>query len=110
MAGPIENRIREKLMARFAPEHLEVTNESHTHNVPKGSETHFKVLIVASEFEGQSRIQRQRAVNEALAEELKSGVHALTQRALSPSEWAREGAVDGFESPECRGGSKSDRS
>lgn len=41
--GPIEARIREKLVRELEPRHLEITNESYKHSVPKGSESHFKV-------------------------------------------------------------------
>lgn len=44
--GPIETKIRECLQ-KLSPSHLEVVNESYMHNVPKGSESHFKVLVVS---------------------------------------------------------------
>lgn len=40
----------------------EVLNESHGHNVPRGSETHFKVLVVSPVFEGKLPVHRHRAV------------------------------------------------
>lgn len=101
----IQERIQEKLTSTFAPAHLDVVNESHMHSVKPGSETHFKVLVVSAGFEGKSRIDRHRAVNEALREELRAGLHALTIRALSPAEWQADGAVS-FVSPQCLGGSK----
>jgi BolA-like protein 1 len=54
---PIENSIRLKLMEHFQPKHLEILNESYMHNVPKGSETHFKVLVVSEKFESLPLIQ-----------------------------------------------------
>ena len=62
--------IESKLTEALQPEHLEVINESHMHNVPAGSELHFKVVIVSGAFEGQGRVARQRAVNRALAGEM----------------------------------------
>lgn len=109
MSGIREKRILETLTGTFAPVHLEVENESSQHSVPPGSETHFKVLIVAEAFTGKSRIDRQRLVNEALKSELQSGLHALTQRTLSPEEWEKQKPTLQFESPECLGGSKHDR-
>ena len=47
--------------------HLEVTNESAMHSVPKGSETHFKVLVVSTAFAGMGPVDRHRTVNGALA-------------------------------------------
>lgn len=49
--GPIEQAITEALQIKLQPIHLEVVNESYMHNVPKGAETHFKVLVVSEKFE-----------------------------------------------------------
>ena len=105
--GPLETEIRSKIEAAFQPiTHLELVNESHSHSVPRNSETHFKLVLVSPAFEGLTRIARQRRVYEILSEELKpGGVHALTQRLLTPTEWSPE-AVATFESPDCHGGSK----
>ncbi|MEE8145443.1 MAG: BolA family protein, partial [Kiloniellales bacterium] len=51
-----------------------------------GGETHFRVVIVAGGFAGQSRLERQRAVYAVLAEELSDGVHALQITARAPGE------------------------
>lgn len=106
--GPIESRLHAKLEAAFQPVHIELVNESHQHSVPRNSETHFKLVLVSAHFEGLSRIQRQRLVNECLADDMKSGVHALTQRTLTPAEWV-QGRAAGFDSPECHGGSKHEK-
>ncbi len=104
--GPIETRIREKLATAFAPEHIELENESHTHSVPKNSETHFKLVLVSKVFEGLSRVARQRKVYDVLKDELAPGrVHALTQKVFALSEWTLD-AASSFESPACMGGSK----
>ncbi len=95
--------IERKLALRFAPAHLEVVNESGNHNVPRGSETHFKVVLVASGFEGLRLLARHRLVNETLAEELAAGVHALAIHTYTETEWrARFGAAP--LSPPCHGG------
>lgn len=104
-----ENRIKEILSKALEPLHLEVENESHMHSVPANSETHFKVLAVSKKFEGLSRIDRQRLINSLLQEELKSGLHALTQKTMTPAEWEAQKEKLNFESPECLGGSKHDR-
>jgi BolA protein len=82
--------IREKLTAALAPEVLEVVDESAKHEGHSGSrpggETHFNVRIVSKAFEGISRVERQRRVYAALAEELKSRVHALSLTTLTPAE------------------------
>jgi BolA protein len=80
-------RIEAALTARFAPQRLEVVDESHLHaGWRQGGETHFRVTIVAGAFDGASRLARHRMVNEALAAELAGGVHALAIRAQSPAE------------------------
>ena len=69
--GPVFTTISEKLNRTFDPIHMDILNESYMHNVPKGSETHFKVIIVSEKFkEMKNLIQRHRAVNDTLAEEL----------------------------------------
>lgn len=103
----LQTRIQDKLAGALSPVHLDVVNESHMHSVAPGSETHFKVLVVSPAFEGKSLIERHRAVNGALAAELRDGVHALSIRALTPAQWEADGAA-GFVSPKCLGGSKAD--
>lgn len=95
-----------KLRNALEPVHLEVINESHLHNVPPGSESHFKVIIVSPHFVGRSLIEQQRLVNAALAEELKSGIHALTMKTLTPERFLALGGQVEHVSPPCRGGSK----
>lgn len=54
---PVENSIREKLEAALKPLHCNVINESYMHNVPKNSETHFKVVVVSEKFDKQPLIK-----------------------------------------------------
>lgn len=98
----IRDAIHDALVAAFSPTVLEVINESGNHNVPRGSETHFKVVIVSEAFADQKLVARHRAVNEALAAQLAAGVHALSIQALTPAQWdERGGAVP--DSPPCLG-------
>ena len=76
--GPIQQKIAQKLTAAFDPLHLEIINESNQHNVPKGSESHFKVIIVSNLFDGKSKLNQHRMVNESLKEELANNIHALS--------------------------------
>jgi BolA protein len=101
----VQTSIESKLQA-LEPEELVVTNESDNHSVPPGSESHFRVLVVARSFQGQPRVARHRAVNKLLAGELAGGVHALAIEALTPEEWQKKSAP--ATSPECLGGSKND--
>lgn len=88
--GDVRDRIAAKLTEAFAPSQLDVTDESASHaghaGAREGGESHFHVLIVADAFTGKSRLDRQRAVNAALAEELAGPVHALRMTVRAPSE------------------------
>ncbi len=101
----MQQNIQDKLQASFSPLHLEVINESHNHNVPEGSESHFKIVLVSEAFEGEKLIARHRQVNKVLAEELQGGIHALALHTLTPEDWFNHGGTV-RESPECLGGSK----
>ena len=99
----IQNSIEQKLMAHFDPAHLEVINESFMHNVPSGAETHFKVVLVTPAFSGERLINRHRAVNKVLKEELADQIHALALHTYTHDEWT---ALYGEspDSPSCLGG------
>lgn len=86
----IEQAIREKLMVALRPIRLDVINESELHaghrSSPGTGESHFRVLVVSEELRGKTRVQRHRLINDALAAELKGGVHALAIKAYAPGE------------------------
>lgn len=103
----IESIIEQKLLSEFSPEHLDVINESHQHNVPVGSESHFKVVIVSKEFEGQRLINRHRKINKVLSDELSEHIHALALHTYTLKEWHDYYADNTPLSPKCLGGSKS---
>ena len=85
--------IAEKLTKAFAPQSLDVVDESHRHEGHAGhrpgGETHFRVHIVSEAFRGKSRLARHRMVNETLVRELAGGVHALAIHASAPGEAER---------------------
>ena len=99
----MQSTIEQKLTAALSPEFVEVRNESHMHNVPPGSESHFKVTVVTGEFAGKALLARHRMVNQALADELAGGIHALALHTLTPEEWF-ERAGRTKDSHECLGG------
>ncbi|WP_166260543.1 BolA family protein [Marinobacter salicampi] len=104
----IKTSIEQKLAEQYRPVHLTVENESHMHNVPPNSETHFKVTLVTEAFKGTGKVKRHQGIYQALAEELAGEVHALALHTYSPEEWAaRQGTAP--DSPQCMGGSKHDR-
>ncbi len=102
----VQQQIEQKLRDAFAPLHLEVENESHMHNVPAGSESHFKIVLVTEQFDGKPLLQRHRAVNSALSAELAGQIHALALHTMTPNEWFEKGGA-APDSPPCLGGGKS---
>lgn len=95
--------LQDTLQQAFAPLHLEVLNESHNHGGP-GGETHFKVVLVTSAFDGVRSVARHQRVYAAVQSEMQQGLHALALHTYTPAEWAETGSAP--DSPACRGGSK----
>ncbi len=140
--GQLQQKIYSKLHDKFQPKHLgrfallllpdknlilvlivakEVINESYMHSVPRGSETHFKVVVVSDMFKGQSvsyhissaqlmkpLLDRHRNVNNVLGDEFKAGLHALSIQAKTLEQWEQSGQkVE--PSPACLGGMKHEK-
>ncbi|MDK1024353.1 MAG: BolA/IbaG family iron-sulfur metabolism protein [Gammaproteobacteria bacterium] len=99
----LQEKIEQKIADALPCKHLEVINESNKHNVPPGSESHFKVVLVSDAFDDQKLIVRHRQINKILAEELEQGLHALAMHTYTETEW-REQQGDAPMSPPCRGG------
>ncbi len=89
----VKDNISKKLSEAFAPESLDVADESYLHEGHAGhrpgGETHFRIHIVSQAFEGKSRVERHRMINTLLAEELAGPIHALAIRAMAPGEQQR---------------------
>lgn len=96
-----KERVLQLLTEEFSldgkPPQIEIEDESRLHS-RGGAETHFKILLVSERFRGQSRIIRQRQVQQLLAQEFETGLHALSLRCLCPEEAADAGL---FRSPSC---------
>ena len=86
--GPVGKTLERKLSAAFQPFVLNVIDESNQHAGHSGShpegESHFRVTIMADAFKGKSRVACHRMVNEVLAQELKTRIHALAIEAAAP--------------------------
>ena len=86
LAAEITRRLEQALV----PSHLEVRNDSAMHAGHAGDdgsgESHFSVDVVSERFVGMSRLERQRAVNTALADLLRDRIHALSIKARAPGE------------------------
>ena len=83
----VQQDIEQQLQSSFSPRYLEVANESHQHSVPANSETHFRVVLVSSSFDGCAKVARHQQVYKALAAQLEGPVHALALHTYSPGEW-----------------------
>lgn len=103
----VQRSIENDLQQAFSPRFLSVVNESSMHNVPPGSESHFKVILVAEEFSELRKVARHQRVYSVLATQLAEGVHALALHTYSPVEWQTRGDTE-LSSPACLGGSKHD--
>ncbi|MBC09524.1 MAG: BolA family transcriptional regulator [Gammaproteobacteria bacterium] len=103
----VREDIENKLVSDLDLDYVEVVNESRFHNVPENSETHFKVTLISSQFQGRRLIERHRAVNKVLTEELSGPVHALAIHTYTPEEWLLKNQRIP-DSPACLGGKASE--
>ena len=78
---PTPEQVKQYISAGLACEHLEVL----------GDGQHFQAVIVSSEFEGRSRVQRHQLVYAALGERMREEIHALSMKTLTPAEWRAGG-------------------
>ena len=99
----VEQEISQCLQSAFEPTHFELVNESYMHNVPKGSESHFKAVIVSKSFSGKRLVQRHQMVYGAMGDLMKR-IHALALHTFTAEEWQDLG--EAAASPKCRGGEK----
>jgi BolA protein len=97
----MRDKIEDRLSQHFQPDFLVVENESHMHNVPPGTEIHFRVVMVSSQFEGRRSVARHQLIYQALQAEMTQGIHALALHTYTPEEWAAQGLAP--ESPPCHG-------
>jgi BolA protein len=86
----MRERIETRLRAEFAPQSLDVIDESSLHaghaGARAGGETHYRVALVSPVFEGLNRVKRHQRVYAALAAEIAAGVHALSLETRAPGE------------------------
>jgi BolA protein len=101
---PMANLIRVKVSESLNPAELIIENESHKHG-GTATESHFKLTVVATQFDGIAAVKRHQRLYAILADELNTGVHALALHLYSPSEWQLSQS-SAPQSPNCLGGSK----
>lgn len=99
-----KQRIQDALTQKLNGAFIEIIDESHMHAGRKGQESHFKILIHSDEFKGQSRVQRQRMVQDLLSDEFNTGLHALSLRLLTLEEAEKQNSQ--FQSPNCQSSDK----
>ncbi|MEP1205755.1 MAG: BolA family protein [Rhizobiaceae bacterium] len=80
--GPLVTQLENKMRKAFNPQSLDIINESHLHSGHQPGfdgqgESHIRVRMVAAHFNGMSRVNIHRAINEICAEEIAAGLHAL---------------------------------
>lgn len=90
MPETVQQEIETLLRAALAPTRLKVVNDSASHSGHMGDdgsgESHFSLLIESAQFNGKSRVERQRMVNRALGDIPGQRVHALAIKARAPGE------------------------
>ncbi|OQV21528.1 putative Protein BolA-like protein [Hypsibius exemplaris] len=103
----VKELLETKLTSKFSPALLEVINESYMHNVPKGAQSHFKVIVVSEDFKGQTLLNRHKAVQETIKDEIANLIHAISITAKTPEEWDKTNPGS-LKSPPCLGGMKAE--
>ncbi len=94
----LEQKIEQKILNHFEPSFSQVINESHQHSGP-ATDSHFKLIIVSTQFENQALIKRHRSVNALFVQELQQ-IHALAMHTYTPTEWASKNQTAPT-SPKC---------
>lgn len=77
---------------------LKIINESHMHNVPKESETHFKAVIVSNDFNDLTTLKRHKLVYKTL-DSIMNKIHALSIHTFNEDEFKQNPLI--LDSPEC---------
>ena len=82
------DRIRDRLDHTLKPTKLEIQDESARHAGHAGAKKggHYRVFIVCPTFSGRPLIARHRMVYEALGEQMRHDIHALSIVARAPEE------------------------
>ena len=94
----VELQITKILKDSFNPHSLEVINESHKHNVPEGSESHFKLILVSDIFKGMTLVKRHQKVYKELVDVMDT-IHALSMHLYDLNEYEKN--PDIIDSPDC---------
>lgn len=96
--GTIQSEIINTLNNAMDISSLKIINESHMHNVPKESETHFKAVIVSNDFNGLTKLKRHKLVYKTL-DSIMYKIHALSIHTFNKDEFKQNPLI--LDSPEC---------
>ncbi len=94
----IENQITDIINDKLSPSVLNIVNESFMHNVPTGSESHFKLIVVSDAFKDLSNVKRHQLVYRSL-DKIMDEIHALSIYAFDENEYNENPVV--IDSPNC---------
>lgn len=100
----IQSQIDQSIKDKIDVHHMTLENESYMHNVPEGSESHFKLVLVSGAFEGKRLVQRHQLIYAILQTEMTK-IHALAMHLYTVVEWDERQALSPS-SPKCHGGEK----
>ncbi len=98
----IQSQIEQRIKDKIDVTNMTLENESHMHNVPAGSESHFKLVLTSNDFEGKRLVQRHQLIYAALEDEMTK-IHALAMHLYTVDEWAKRNQESPL-SPKCLGG------
>lgn len=96
-----QQQITALLQQVLQPEYIEVLNESHMHSSGKGANSHFKVIIVTTAFDGLRAVARHQKIYQIVNPQ-QNAIHALAIHAYTPDEWAKKQQTV-ISSPNCMG-------
>ena len=94
----IESQIIDVINDKLSPSVLNIINESFMHNVPTGSESHFKLIVVSDEFKDLTNVKRHQLIYRTL-NEIMDEIHALSIHAFDEKEYNANPVV--IDSPNC---------
>lgn len=92
---PVRDSMHAKIKTALSPSELDIIDESSQHaghaamrhgHAGAGGETHFRILVTSSDFEGLNTMKRHRLIYQLLKDELAGSVHALSLVTRAPSE------------------------
>tara|TARA_B110000467_G_C17879393_1_gene244010 strand:+ start:50 stop:361 length:312 start_codon:yes stop_codon:yes gene_type:complete len=94
----IESTINKIINESYNPLYIELVNESFMHNVPRGSESHFKLVVVSNIFKNMTLIQRHKHIYSCL-NTIMNNIHALSINAFDTEEFRLNPDIS--RSPNC---------